>query len=300
MIFHEIYSCYYNVISEIIKKAIKSNLSKEDIKEIVNNNAFNESFPIIYNDLKKGKYIVVDSNFNTIIKHISKRPLSLLEKRWLKSISLDNRINIFNCNTDFLENIKPLFTPDDYYIFDKYNDGDYFNSDEYINIFNNILYAIDNDRKIQIFYKSEKGNKINTICSPFKIEYSEKDDKFRLFVCGSKFGNVFNIGRIYGCKVLDTKRVINKHSYDNKKYFIIQTSKRRNALERVLVSFANFEKEAERIENNLYKVKIYYYENDEAEIIMRVISFGPLIKVIEPFDFINLIKKRLIMQKRYI
>ena len=33
---------------------------------------------------------------------------------------------------------------------------------------------------------------------------------------------------------------------------------------------------------------------------MRVISFGPLIKVIEPFDFINLIKKRLIMQKRYI
>ena len=70
MIFHEIYSCYYNVISEIIKKAIKSNLSKEDIKEIVNNNAFNESFPIIYNDLKKGNYVVIDSNFNTIIKHI--------------------------------------------------------------------------------------------------------------------------------------------------------------------------------------------------------------------------------------
>ena len=36
---------------------------------------------------------------------------------------------------------------------------------------------------------------------------------------------------------------------------------------------------------------------DETEIVIRVLSFGPYIKVLEPECFVNLIKERLISQK---
>ena len=36
---------------------------------------------------------------------------------------------------------------------------------------------------------------------------------------------------------------------------------------------------------------------DETEIVIRVLSFGPYVKVLEPEGFVNLIKERLISQK---
>ena len=72
---------------------------------------------------------------------------------------------------------------------------------------------------------------------------------------------------------------------------------RRNALERVLLHFAHFEKQAERIDGQRYKVTIYYDKDDETEMVIRILSFGPMIKVTAPAHFINLIKERLIHQK---
>ena len=76
-----------------------------------------------------------------------------------------------------------------------------------------------------------------------------------------------------------------------------EISDERNALERVLLHFAHFEKEAERIGDERYKVSLHYDKEDESEIVIRILSFGPMIKVIEPESFINQIKKRLLRQK---
>lgn len=40
-----------------------------------------------------------------------------------------------------------------------------------------------------------------------------------------------------------------------------------------------------------------YDGEDETEIVIRVLSFGPYVKVLEPSSFVNLIKERLISQK---
>ena len=64
-----------------------------------------------------------------------------------------------------------------------------------------------------------------------------------------------------------------------------------------MLHFAHFEKQAERAENNKYILRLKYYENDETEIVIRVLSFGPYVKVLEPQGFVNLIKERLISQK---
>ena len=71
----------------------------------------------------------------------------------------------------------------------------------------------------------------------------------------------------------------------------------RNTLERAMLHFAHFEKEAERQDDGNYLLYLKYYEYDETEILIRVLSFGPYIKVIEPDSFIKLIKERLIKQR---
>ena len=71
----------------------------------------------------------------------------------------------------------------------------------------------------------------------------------------------------------------------------------RNALERVMLHFAHFKKEAEKISDERYRIKIFYDSSDETELVIRVLSFGPFVEVTEPQNFRNLIIERLERQK---
>ncbi len=42
-----------------------------------------------------------------------------------------------------------------------------------------------------------------------------------------------------------------------------------------------------------------YDKDDETEMVIRILSFGPMIKVVQPEHFINLIKERLRKQKSW-
>ena len=79
---------------------------------------------------------------------------------------------------------------------------------------------------------------------------------------------------------------------------VFELKDERDALERVLLHFAHFEKTAERIEKNRYVVTIHYNKEDETEMVIRILSFGPVIKATAPEHFINLIKQRLLKQKK--
>ncbi|MBO5840951.1 MAG: hypothetical protein J6Q86_05970, partial [Methanobrevibacter sp.] len=48
------------------------------------------------------------------------------------AISLDPRIKLFDVKFEGLDDVEPLFTPDDYCIYDKYGDGDPFEDEGYI------------------------------------------------------------------------------------------------------------------------------------------------------------------------
>ena len=134
---------------------------------------------------------------------------------------------------------------------------------------------------------------------PEYLEYSEKDDKFRLIGSGCRFGRTVNLGRIIRCERYTGANVIgsNERKLQRPRSVQFELVNRRNALERVLLHFAHFEKQAERIDGQRYKVTIYYDKDDETEMVIRILSFGPMIKVTAPAHFINLIKERLIHQK---
>ena len=68
-------------------------------------------------------------------------------------------------------------------------------------------------------------------------------------------------------------------------------------MERVLLHFAHFKKQAEKVGENTYKVSLFYEKDDETEILIRILSFGPMIKVIGPSSFVELVKERLRKQK---
>ena len=71
----------------------------------------------------------------------------------------------------------------------------------------------------------------------------------------------------------------------------------KNALERALLHFSHYKKQAWRTDEKNYHIKIYYDKEDETELLIRVLSFGATIKVVGPERFVNQIKDRLKKQR---
>lgn len=82
-----------------------------------------------------------------------------------------------------------------------------------------------------------------------------------------------------------------------KRKLILELTDDRNALERVMLHFSHLDRETERIDDNHYKITLYYEREDETELLIRVLSFGPVLKVIFPDDFIKKLCERLEKQK---
>lgn len=226
-------------------------------------------------------------------------PLTTLQKRWINAISFDPRVRLFTDHPVVFEDVEPLFLPEDICIFDKYADGDPYEDESYIRNFRLILDAIQHQYPIQISLVNRRGERVTTKTIPEYLEYSEKDDKFRLIGTGSKLGNTINLGRINLCEKCENQqgRKVGKRNQPHPRTVIFELVDDRNALERVLMHFAHFEKQVEKIEDRKYQVMLRYDKEDETEILIRVLSFGPMIRVKKPTAFINLIKNRLSNQK---
>ena len=299
MIFSELYGAYYNTVAAVLRKAVQRPLTKEDLRTVIERCAFSESVLSIEPALTSEKWQLLRPDGTTPLLHPPTMPLTVLQKRWLKAISLDPRIRLFDFDSSGLEDVPPLFTPDDIYIFDRYADGDPFEDEVYIQIFHRILDAIKKRYPLSIDVKNRREARTHLNVMPEYLEYSEKDDKFRLVASGCRYGKTINLGRILSCKPFRGERYGRQSicAAANKRV-VIELYDGRNALERVLLHFAHFEKEAQRLDEKHYRVTINYRQDDETELVIRVLSFGPFIKVTEPERFVGLIKKRLEMQKR--
>ena len=297
MVFSELYSVYYRTVARILEKAFEPNATEEDLRKCVLENAFSESVLTILPSLKSGKWPLLQEDMTPVISHKPTVPLTTLEKRWLKAVSLDPRVQLFGVAFPDLGEVEPLFTQEDYRIYDQYEDGDPFESESYIRHFRLILEAIGKDRPVQVAMLNRHRDKVWVRFFPKGLEYSVKDDKIRVIADGCKFKQ-FNLGRIIFCDFYEGRGPwLQEPKEDPYKGLTLQITDRRNALERAMLHFAHFEKQTERIDGETYILRLKYYENDETEILIRVLSFGPCVKVLGPEAFVDLIKERLIMQK---
>jgi len=298
MIFSELYSAYYNTVASIITHIIEGEHSERELQGIVTKRAFGESALTIMPSLKSERWQLVNKDMTTPIKSIPTMPLTTLQKQWLKAISLDPRIKLFGVSFPDLSSVEPLFTSEDYLIYDKYGDGDPFEDEEYVRQFRVVLDAIKNGTQIKFEMTNRNGKEMFVRCRPLRLEYSEKDDKFRMVTEGWHAVSTVNLAKIRGCAPYTGDRAV--ESYQRERVYDIVTVRlcdERNALERFMLHFAHFEKQAEKLDKNNYLIKIKYGRDDETEMVIRILSFGPMIEVIGSETFRNLIIDRLKRQK---
>lgn len=297
MIFNEIYSVYYNTVAKIIAEILNGNKSEKSLNKIVSENAFGESMLNILPSMKNEKWQIVRKDFTTPLKHKPTMPLTLIQKQWLKAILTDPKIRLFDIEPVGLENTEPLFTNEDYFIYDKYGDGDPYEDENYIAHFRTILSAMNSGSNIKIKMTSRKGKRISGKCFPERIEYSEKDDKFRLVTSGCPYIGTINIARITRCSICNGEAEIKSNKPETVyKTITLKVSEERNTPERCMLHFDHFEKRAERFGDH-YLLHIKFDKDDEPEMVIRVLSFGPTVEVIESDEFKNLIIDKLRKQK---
>lgn len=298
MLFHEIYGSYYRAAASIVKEAVRGDLTDRKLNDLVLAHAFGESLLTIPDGLRGEKWRLIRKDLTTPLRNEPSMPLTTLEKRWMKTVLQDPRIRLFDPDMTGLEDTAPLFEPDmiDYY--DRNTDGDDYRDPDYIRHFQTILRALRENRNLYIAFTSGKQSPLALVLTPYYLEYSEKDDRFRLIAADRKRRWTINLSRISECRLSDkTEPAQLAEAEESSVTFELED--RRNALSRVLLHFSHLEKETKRLNENKYRVTLRYDKCDETEMVIRILSFGPVIRVTGPDSFICLLRDRIQRQKQF-
>ena len=282
MIFNEIYGCYYNAVAKMIGLAVNGELTEKEMHRIVSEEAFDESVLSLIPAIKQQEWQLIDEKLETPIIKEPVMPITTLEERWLKTILLDPRIALFLIPSKELNNVEPLFYPDAVFYFDRYSDGDRYTHPSYITNFHIVMQAIREHRKIQIQYWNNRNQERKGIFCPIKMEYSDKEDKFRILSVGKWDLRTVNMGRVIKCELLDDTFETAELPERKRDTLIFEVTDVKNALERAMMKFAHYKKQAERIGDNKYCVEMEYDKEDETDVLIQIMSFGSAIKVIGP------------------
>ena len=294
MIFSEVYGSYFKAVSAILAKAVEGTLTERELTRTVLQNAFGESLVTIPAKLTDGSWPLLTEGFGTPLHRKPHSPLTMLEKQWLKALLLDPRIQLFAPSEEGLEDVEPLFTPEQFVYYDRYSDGDDFFDPRYIEHFRAIIQAMHEKRKLRVRFHGHRGTGQSYICIPYKLEYSSKDDKFRLITEFRGKPLTVNLSRIDSVHLLEPWDESEYRQPDEReKTLVMDLYDTRNALERVMLHFTDLEKETERIDDRHYRITLNYKQGDETEILIRILSFGPVLKVTEPETMVSQIRERL-------
>ena len=298
MLFHEIYGSYYDATAAILRQAVAGTLTDQALTALVQEQAFSESLLSIPQGLKGERWQLLHRDLTTPIREAPTMPLTTLQKRWLKALLLDSRIQLFTPDMSGLEDVKPLFTPDMFVYFDRYGDGDDYADAGYISRFQTILHALRDKRDLFLRFESGRGTLVEIIVTPRYLEYSEKDDRFRLVASGFRRDWIINLSRVTDCEPALRQMPASPHPQRPSR-LTFELTDTRNALERVLLHFSHLQKETERLDETHYRVTLYYDKRDETELVIRVLSFGPMIRVTEPEHFVALLRQRIGRQMQF-
>ncbi len=315
-LFSEIYGIYYDIVTKILQKQC---ITKKEMNEMAQKYGFDESpLQMLPKLLDKTSWRLLtekQQHYSSKLQKSPSMPLTMLEKQFLKAVLSEKRCWLFLEEEDkkrlelLLKEVSPLFRNDMFHFFDQYQDGDDFEDIAYQKRFRCIHQAMKSKHIVIIKYFGgnrrekrilHKGNFL-----PLKWEYSQKDDKFRLYCMkieqsGKTNTMVLNMGRIvsveWTSEKIDSHVEIQKILYSRRAKIpiVLKITPERNAIERFLVEFSTYEKESEYDEQTgICTVRLWYMKNDETEVLIKLLGFGPVLKVLSPPFFVRQIKQRI-------
>lgn len=330
-LFSEIYSCYYQVMRHLL--CSQGPVTIQDIRQQIHGEGFEESLLSIIPKLENGAWNLFEKEGNLFLSKLNSSfvmPLSGLEKSYLKALLSDPRIGLFLDDSQrdtlnaMLDSVVPLFRPEQFYYYDQFSDGDPYDDSEYRSNFRTLLDAQKKRQYVDLDYNSPSGNRVHHYYVPARLEYSVKNDKFRLLalkhICRKKRTTtknyndeslisdkmkleILNLSRIQSIRPtdktlptqVDLNAIIRKTYY--REPLRLHIINRRNALERAMLHFANYEKNTRKIDQDTYECLIYYNQSMETELLIEVMSFGPMLKVLGNKRFLKSLKTRLRKQR---
>lgn len=301
-VFSEVYGTYYNIVAKLLKLSVTREISLDDIKRIVYAEGYGDSSLQLLPALEDGTWKLFNKDLKTPIKYEPTMPLTLLQKRWLKTLLQDKRIRLFFDDEQLvkqqneLQEIKPLYRQEHLVFFDRSNNGDDYENSVYREIFRILLRSIQEEKQVKVFVKTGEQTDCFEFLPTF-LEYSEHEDKFCLQGASAERSFTIPIAKITAVEVGGVvERNIGKISEAEQQRLVMDIEDCRNAMVRTMMHFSDLPKETEKIDDLHYRLTVYYAEEDEVEMVTRVLSFGPMLKVIEPQSFVELIKNRLRIQ----
>lgn len=318
-LFEKYYNCYYQVVRHILMEAETSPVTENRMRELSERYGYQESALAIVPKLSDGTWPFLASSGCTVLTHPDALkpgalPLTKLQKSWLSALLEDPRIRLFLTEEQYkeaalwLSGTKPLFSRDDFHFFDAYEDKDPYEDAEYQKRFHTILDALQSRKALIIAYENRKGESSVREAAPYQLQYSSRDGKFRL-CCLERSGKQFsknailNLGRILAChpsheKVPETAALRSFQPVHRcKEPVVLEIGGERNSLERCMLHFANYEKRTRyQEETKTWICSLFYDMADETELLIEILSFGPVIRVLGPDAFLEQIRARVIRQ----
>ena len=178
--------------------------------------------------------------------------------------------------------VPPLWEESDMIYYDRYTDGDPFADTDYRARFRTLLAAMREKKKVRISYRRRKdGVQKEYTGTLLSLEYSTKDDVFRF-----RFHVAVSPMTILAAGVLSTA-VTDEPTETIKdvpemRTVTVEIKDNRNSLGRAMLSFSNLQKKTENLGNDRYLVTLHYETEDKTEILIRLLSFGPFLRVLSP------------------
>ncbi len=302
MLFSEVYGAYYDCVGEIIAQAQAGTLTDARLREIVRERAFPESMLEIPRALRSGAWPLLRKDGSTAVRHPVTPGLTALEKSWLKSLLTDPRIRLFDVSGEGLEEAEPLFTQDQLVWYDRFTDGDPWEDEDYRRRFRLILRAIREHRGLRIRYSTHRERVSEQEVFPRCLEYSPQDDKLRLLGYKPREHRavILNLGRMISCETAEPfDPAVFEGMREESGQAVIELINVRNALERVMLQFSHLAKKTEQLDSRTYRVTLSYRTEDETELLIQLLSFGPVLRVLSPAELAAHMKERIIRQFRH-
>ncbi|MBQ8966685.1 WYL domain-containing protein [Ruminococcus sp.] len=310
-IFSELYGTYFRIITHVLSE---HSMTESELRKLIAEEGFGETGLFLDKKLipqEDGSDWGLLSRDKAGVLHpvtVIEPPkvLTTLQKRWLRTQLDDPRAWLFLDDRELallwerLGEIPPLYSAEDMRCPDRYSDGDPYTDPVYRRNFRMVLKALKAEELICIRFISRYGKVIEGDFLPCKLEYSKKDDKFRVHCTSVRHGtSVINLARVEEVSKSSSKAkpaALDESTLRCSEPLEITVKNERGADERFLMEFAAYEKRTERSEEGTVKVRLWYDRNDETELLIRLLGYGPTLEITGPLHMRAKARERVMRQ----